>query len=275
MADFLVGMREAATIWLALVALGLAAFAFLLVTDPSDRSAVARARARFARRGRRAMLATNTPTVPLRVTPVVDELADVRRYAEEVAVAAARAALTTQRCRAEELAAQRTQDAAWRAYDAAEVAARRAVAARAFATPPTPLTEAEQADRQRYLHTAATAAYQRGELSVKQLRDVLLHRNGWDPSRHPLEQEALLRRVGLQRLMRAYHIAAESAAAAECTTDVAAKAQRCLAEEALDAALRARDGQTRAAASHSRSRLRTRIGRRPSFATPWARGQAA
>jgi hypothetical protein len=247
----------------------------LSVIDPAGRSAIKRDLARFTRRRRRAMLATNARTVSLQVTRVVDELADLRRYAEEVAVAATRAALTTQRRRAEELAAQRTQDAAWRAYDEAEAAARRAVAAGAFPIRATPMTEAELTYRRRYLRTTATTAYQRGELSVEQLSDVLLHRNGWDPSRHPFEQEAMLRRAGLPRLLHAYQVASESTAAAERATDLAARAERSLAEEALDAALRVREGQARAAASQSRRRLRRRISRRPRLATQWARGQAA
>jgi hypothetical protein len=275
--NFVIGIREAFTIWLGLIALALAAFGFLYLADRTGRAERRRARSESGRvrRGLRHRRRTPTHDVEVagskvtnrRATPLLDEADDLRRYADEIAVAARRAAVTAERHRAEELAARRTQEAAWRAYDAAEIAARRVFRAAAYPAPHTPLTERELAHRKQYLHTAATQAYERGELSAEQLKDVLAHRNGWDPRRHPFDQEVTLRRVGLQHLFHAYRVAAELAEAAERATDIAAAAERCLAEEALTAAINARQAQLRVAGQNGGRHRPVHAVRGPSFAT--------
>ena len=104
-------------------------------------------------------------------------------------MAAERSAVTARRRRDEWLRALEEVEASWRAYEAADAAARRVEAAAVLPEPRTPRTPAEYADRERYLHRAAMAACCRKELSVLQLSDALAHRNGWDPRRHPVEQE--------------------------------------------------------------------------------------
>ena len=92
-----------------------------------------------------------------------DPRADDRRYADEIAVVVERAAVTAARRRAEWENAARDAEAAWTAFDAADEAACRARAATAFPVTACPLDDAEC---ERYLHRAATAACRRRELRV-------------------------------------------------------------------------------------------------------------
>jgi hypothetical protein len=173
------------------------------------------------------------------------QAADLERYAEEVAVAAERAAVTADRRHREWVVAYQTREASWNAYESADAAARRTSLASAYPTPAISDGPADTGANRRYLHRAATEAYQRGELTATQLRDVLAHRGAWDPDRHPFEQEAMLRRAGQQRMLRAYRTASEMERAARHAADTAAAARRSLEDEAFEASLRARQARTR------------------------------
>jgi hypothetical protein len=163
------------------------------------------------------------------------------RYADEVAVAAERAVATAARRRSEWEHSQTAVDTTWQAFDDADRAARRAAAAVAFPVPQARRTPAEFADRERFLHRAAAAACRRHELSIGDLNDVIAHRNGWDPRRHPVEQEAVLRRAIRDRLYDAYREAVGRERTAWQTAEVAAAALSSLREEAF--AARARVGE--------------------------------
>ncbi|TDC41664.1 hypothetical protein [Micromonospora sp. KC213] len=168
------------------------------------------------------------------------EAADLRRYAEEVAVAAAHAARTAGRWRDRWLVAQEEVERAWSAYDEAETVARRFVGVGALPTPRTPRTPAEYAARERWLHRAAVAAHWRGELPVERLWDVFAHRDGWDPRRHPVEQEVRLVRAVRDSRREAYRAAVDRERAAWQDAERAAEAARALAVEAYAAAQRLR-----------------------------------
>jgi hypothetical protein len=99
-------------------------------------------------------------------------------------------------------------------------------------------TPAEYADRERFLHRSATAACRRHELSIHELNDVLAHRNGWDPTRHPVHQEAALSKAVRDRQFMAYREATTRERQAWHTAGVAAAALRSLREEAAAARLR-------------------------------------
>jgi hypothetical protein len=218
--NFLVGVPTAVAIWSGLIVLAAIGMACLIALPRRNRPEERQEADEAARRD--AVLATKAQ--------------DLGRYASEVAVAARRAAATAQRRRDEWLAAQAEAEATWQAYDAAEDAARRVVGAAALPTPHTPRTPAEYADRERYLHRAAMAACTRRELSVLELSDVLAHRHGWDPRRHPVEQEVILRRAVRDRLLTAQRAAAQRERAAWQVAEVAAVAARSLREEAFAAA---------------------------------------
>jgi len=233
---FLLDVRGAALIWLALVVVGAAPFVAMAV---SARRRWLRTRLRPERRVR-----------TRRESPAARE-AELRRYAEEVAVAASRAAVTAERRRSEWAAVSRTQQSAWRAYDDAAEAARRAIQAEAFRIPDTPSTVDEMAARRRYLERAAGAAYRRGDLTAAQYGDVIAGRGGWDPRRHPFEQETRLRVARRDRLRRACETLSEVEHSAWRAAEVAVAAKRSLDTEALSAALRVRQAS------------RTRPARRP------------
>ncbi|MGC9668772.1 hypothetical protein ACNTMW_19715 [Planosporangium sp. 12N6] len=189
------------------------------------------------------------------------QAAELHRYAEELRVAASRAEVTAERRHREWTVAHQTREAAWQAFEAADAAARRASLAAAYPLPSSADDPDDRGFRERYLHDAATAAYQRGELTAEQLADVLAHRNGWDPRRHPCEQEAMLRRAGRQRMLAAYRTAAEMERAARHAADTAAAARRSLDDEAFAAGLRARQASVRLAAELPR-RQRTALAAR-------------
>jgi hypothetical protein len=261
--NLLLGMREAISIWLALVGVATLAFAFLSALSRPARSAkAASGRAKPAERSERRTGQRNAT----RRSGLAAQARDQGRYAGEVAVAAGRAAVTAQRRRAEWIAAQHAQDAAWRAFEAADNAARRVVRADAFPLPETALTRDELVSRERHLHRAATAAYRRGELSMAQLLDVLCHRNGWDPRTHPIEQEATLRRIARDRMLAAYRTASAMERAAWQAAEVAAAAKRSLDEEAFTAAVGARQVQRRLAKENTARPVGAEITRWPSLA---------
>jgi hypothetical protein len=156
---------------------------------------------------------------------------DTRRYAGEIAVAADRAAATATRHRAEWEESLTQVDAAWAAYEVADRAVRRTAAAAAFPTLSRRRRPGENADRERYLHRAATAACRRHELSIRQLNEVLAHR-GWNPRLHPVAQEAALRRAVREHRFAAYRAATTHERQAWETAERAADALRSLRVEA-------------------------------------------
>ena len=141
--NFLIDVPQAAAIWVTLLVVAFVALAGLRVGNARER-ADRGVRVREAVR-RRAGLRTQAE--------------ELSRYSGEVAVAADRAAVTVRRRRAQWLAAQEESEAAWQAFDAADVAARRMAGAAVLPAPHTPQTPAEYVDRERYLHHAAMAAF--------------------------------------------------------------------------------------------------------------------
>lgn len=218
---FLTGVPAAAAIWSTLLVLALGVLAALVARPERD-----------------------APADPA-PDPAAEEAArhaDLRRYADEVAVAAAGAARTARRWREQWLAAHDEAERAWRAYDEAEAAARRLAGATVLPEPRTPRTPAEYAARERWLHHAAMAAHWRGDLTARQLADVLAHRNGWDPRRHPADQEIVLARVVRDGRRARWQAAAERERRAWRDAELAAEAARALAAEAYAAAEAVRPG---------------------------------
>ncbi|WFF08295.1 hypothetical protein O7622_06960 [Micromonospora sp. WMMD1076] len=216
-------MPAAAVIWLVLLAVAATVVAALIVRPSRFRSELVdrisdAARPSSIERAERAR--------------VRDE--ERIRYADEVAVAASRATATAERSRAEWLTAQEEAEAAWQAYQAAEEDVRRLTAAAALPLPRTARTPAEYADRERWLHRAAMDAQWREEITVRQLSDIL-GGNGWDPSRHPVEQELLLRRLVRDNMAARHRAAAQREQAAWQAAELAAAAAQSLRDEAFAA----------------------------------------
>ncbi|MCW3814506.1 hypothetical protein ONA91_08550 [Micromonospora sp. DR5-3] len=211
---------QAAGIWLALLAVAAIVVAALIVRPDRFRSVL----------GDRMSAAAMPSSLEL-----AEEARERARYAQEVKVAADRAAATADRRRMEWLTAQEEVEEAWRAYEAAELDVRRLAAAAALPVPRTERTPAEYADRERWLHRAALDAQWRKEITVEQLSDILGHR-GWDPRRHPVEQELLLRRLIRDNLRARHQAAGEREQAAWRAAELAAAAARSLRDEAYAAA---------------------------------------
>jgi len=222
---FLVGDGgRVAVIWLALIVLALAALAGLAlprgVRHPRQVSAwlADSAAQKRAEQERRAA-----------------EVQEMLRYADEIAVAAQGAATTADRRREECQQAQAAVERAWQAWQDADAALERARRAAAYEVPVTESAPADDAERVQALRRAAQAAYRRGDLSDSQLLDALTHRNGWDPTLHPVEQELVLARAAVAHRFAAYQEALNAEDAAWQAADVATAAVRTLRGEATAA----------------------------------------
>ncbi len=174
---------------------------------------------------------------PIDPQPLLDQSRELGRYAEEVGVAAQRAAAMAGRRRDEWLAAQAQAEAAWRMFADADNAAGRLESASAY---PVPSAEETPDDGARYLRRAAMSACSRRQMSALELSDVLAHRNGWDPSLHPVEQELVLQRAIRDGLLSTYRTAAARERDAWQASDLAAVASASLRDEAFEAAGRVR-----------------------------------
>jgi hypothetical protein len=246
---FLLDVPRAAAIWTVLLVLAVAAMVGLVARRDGTRPA---GRTRIGRGAR-----------------LTADAGELSRYAEEVAVAAGRAAATARRRRAEWLAAQDDIGAVRPALEAADAAVRQLSLAAAFPVPRTPRTPAEYADRERFMHRAVMAAYWRRELPVGEIVDALDHSNGWDPRRHPVEQELVLRTVVRDWLADADRAAIERERLAWQTADTAAEAARTLREEAYAAAGKARAARHRVRPIRSRVRSTAGPVRQRRTATGW------
>lgn len=228
--SILLDVRSAFAIWFVLIAVG--ATPFVVMSASARRRWKARPR-RAERRNR-----------PVR-DPAAARREELSRYAEEIAVAASRAAVTADRRRADWAAVLRTQQATWRAYDEATAAAQRAIQAEAYGIPDSPPDPDELAAWRRHLQRAAAGAYRRGELTAEQFGDVLAQRDGWDPRLHPFAQETRLCVLRRDRLRRACDTLSEVERDAWRAADVALAAKRSLEREAISAALSLRQVQVR------------------------------
>jgi hypothetical protein len=168
--------------------------------------------------------------------------ADARRYAGEVSVAAGRAAATAERRRTDWIGRQQELEAAWVAFDAADKAARQAARALAYPLMSRRRKPGENAERQRYLHHAASAACRNREISIAQLNDVFAHR-GWNPRLHPVVQESVLKQAIRDHRWAEYQRALEKERTAWQEAEFAAEALRSLRLEAAAAVTRAGAGQ--------------------------------
>jgi hypothetical protein len=224
---FLDGLPRAATIWLLLVLFAVVAILGLIVSARREEPAAQQP----------------VPGTVLKRARLAAKAQELSRYAQEVGVAAERAATMAERRREEWMAAQVHSEAAWQAYEASDATARRLSAAAVLPTPRTPRTPDEYADRERYLHRAAMFACSRRELSALDLSDVLAHRNGWDPRHHPVEQEVILRRTVRDSLLAAHRVATRWERDAWQAAETAAVAAKSLREEAFVAAQRSRQVQ--------------------------------
>ncbi|WP_426507680.1 hypothetical protein ACPPVO_55500 [Dactylosporangium sp. McL0621] len=231
MQNFSHGMQQALTIWLALLAA--AVIAFVVMSFISHRGSGGPS---WWTRLRKAIRDPDAAREKLaKAERSAKEIEELRRYCAEVAIADERATAMADRRRNEWEAAQRTQEAAWRAFEESERDVHRLRRANAFR-----LTEDDPENRRRHLVRIVNAAHDRGEISAADLADALMHRNGWDPKAHPFAQQLMLRKVIRDRKFRAYQEASELERKTAKAADLAMAAKRSLDDEAFDAELRLR-----------------------------------
>ncbi|WP_433051617.1 hypothetical protein [Dactylosporangium sp. CS-033363] len=229
MQNFSHGMQQALTIWLALLAAAI--IAFFVMSHMSRRG---QGGPSWWSRLRKAIRDPDAKREKLaKAERGAQELQELQRYCAEVAVAAERATAMADRRRNEWEAAQRTQEAAWRAFEESEQDVSRLRRANAF-----PLTGDDPENRRRHLVRMVNAAHDRGEISASDLADALMHRDGWDPKAHPFAQQLMLQRVIRDRKFRAYQEASEIERHTANAADMAAAAKRSLDDESFDAELR-------------------------------------
>jgi hypothetical protein len=197
---------------------------------------------------------------------------ELKRCAEELGIAADRAATTELRRRQEWRSASARTEAAWNAYADAESRARRVELAMVIPVRKNRRPRYDRVERERYLHRAVTAAFWRKELSVLQLSDALAGSNGWNPRLHPIEQEATILRVVRDGFLTSYRAAAAHERAAWQFVETAAAAAQSLRAEAIAAAVRAH--QAAGAAPRVQPRSVTGFLRRPKPVIGWATPQA-
>ncbi|MER7278061.1 hypothetical protein ABT369_26830 [Dactylosporangium sp. NPDC000244] len=231
MQNFSHGMQEALAIWLALLAA--VVITFLIMTLISRRGSGGPSWWSRLRKAIRDPEAAREKQAKLERS--AKEIEELQRYCAEIAIAAERANAMAERRRGEWEAAQRTQDAAWRAFEESEGAVHRLRRANAF-----PVTEDDPENRRRDLVRMVNAAHDRGEITASDLADALMHRNGWDPQAHPFAQQLMLRKVIRDRKFNAYQEASEIERQTAKAADMAAAAKRSLDDEAFDAELRLR-----------------------------------
>lgn len=238
MHSFLVSIPIAIVLW-ALMLLGVAV-AVVLMARPRGAAAPASARPGAGRvpAGSASGARSRSGRSPGAFVPAPrsgsEAIADDLRFADEVTVAAGHAATTAARARAAWEDAQGELDAAWTAYEEADAVARRTWSATSFPLMSRRRKLGENADRERYLHRAATAACRQRELTIAQLNDVYAHR-GWNPRLHPVAQEALLRNAIRENRFADYQAAQVRERAAWQQAEIAAEALRALRAEAAAA----------------------------------------
>lgn len=219
------GGRAAAVIWASLILLALLALAGLALPRGVHRP-----------RQISAWLADSAARKRAALRAKADEAAEAIRYAEEIAVVARGAAHTAERHREECQQAQAHTQSAWQAYQKADAALTRARRATAYTLPTGRPSPEEQADRVRALRRAAQAAHRRGDLSDTQLLDALTHRNGWDPTLHPVEQELVLAEAAVRHRWESYQLCLTAEDEAWQAADVATAAANSLRREVTEAA---------------------------------------
>lgn len=221
---FPAGTSRAIGVWLVLILFAMASIAVVL--GPLWREQVLRARVRAASTELRDARADAGAR---RLRELAGDLAVVARRAEEVA----------QRRHADWVAAGDGADAAWWLFHAADDAAQRALSAARYGRPQQDAGPDSVAARRRLLHRLASDAHRRGQLSTRQLADVLTGRDGWEPDRPLLDLEVQLRLAIREHFWQAYQAAAAEERLAWDAVAAASRAKVDLAEHALDAEVEA------------------------------------
>ena len=165
-----------------------------------------------------------------------DEAAEATQYADEIRVAADRAAAGAQRWQELWEQSELNLTAAWQAWLDADARLRAKLAAAAWGTPWSVRTCDEYAARERFLHRTVAEAAQRGELPAAAVADALAGRNGWDARLHAVEQDLVVARASVAWLRQRYEQAQVAERAVWHDAELARRAASSLRAEAQLAA---------------------------------------
>jgi hypothetical protein len=153
------------------------------------------------------------------------DAAHAARYADELVVAAGRAARVATQWREHCRQSEQLTVTAWQEWQDAEQRLTVMRAASAFAMPAA-RTPDDYADRERFLHRTLGAAVDRGDLPAGAAAEALAGHGGWNPWLHPVEQECAVqlavtahRRALHQRAVMAEKAARHDARLAAATRD--------------------------------------------------------
>ena len=165
--------------------------------------------------------------------------AEARRlhaHARRASERARLAATARQERRAAWWSVERNVDAAWSAFEAADADARRVLRAYGYGL----LSEDDDGDdvaaRRRVLRRLATEARARGDLSIRQLSEVRLERDPWDPRRPLADLETMLRCAIRDHRWHLYRRAAAAEREAWHEAESASETTSTLMREAVAAA---------------------------------------
>ena len=174
-------------------------------------------------------LAAREIVAALRGTPAL--LPETSSYADEVQVAADRAASGAQRWRTVWEKSEEAVSTSYQAWLDADARLRTAVAASAWGRPWSVRTCEEYAARERFLHRSVTEAVADGRLPATAAG------HGWDATLHPVEQELVLARASVAWLREQYEQAVVAERTAWHDAELARRASISLTTEARAAAL--------------------------------------
>ncbi|MBU2669649.1 hypothetical protein KOI35_39675 [Actinoplanes bogorensis] len=163
------------------------------------------------------------------------------QFAEEVRVAADRAALAAERWHERWEASTDEVTEAYQAWLDADARLRVRRAAAVFGTPWSAQTPTEYAARERFLHKAVRTAADNGWLPAAAVADAMAGRAGWDARLHPVEQELVVFTAAAGHLRDRYERAVAAERAAERDATLARRASDSLRQESWIAAGRAAD----------------------------------
>jgi hypothetical protein len=220
-AEMLLSSPAPAAIWATLMLLTLPAL--LLLGSPQAM--------RHPRKAARETVAALRSRATEQRSQASEALAAVQ-FADEIQVAAERAAASAGRWQEVWERASQSLNASYEAWLQADARVRTAASAAAWGTPWSVRTCEEYAARERFLHRAVEAAVGRGELPVSAMADAFAGEGGWDARLHPVEQDLVIARASAAWLRQRYELNVTAEAEAWHDAELARRAASSLRDEA-------------------------------------------
>lgn len=192
------------------------------------------------------------PRAVRRAPPLLPaEAEELAAHAAAAQTRAGRAAAIAYVAREELIAAERARAEAWaaqeateRAYDCAwqaALAGRQVAAGNGNGAGERERADRERADRERVVSRAALSAYQRGDISVREFREVWRRAGEWDPAQEERERIADRYRLRQAAARRVHDRSAAAVRRAYQAARLAEVAAQALIDEAVESAVEAHE----------------------------------